>query len=423
MRRLVPALAVLVVLAGTAYWLSVREKKQARAERVESRLLAFDDRQVRALTLTVRGVRWRFERAPEGWKVVEPVRDAADDVTVVELIGAARRTPVARVVDDPEGMSSYGLDPPVAAIRLEGVDVPALEIGDRDPTGEGLFARVQGRPGVLVLDADQGRTLTAIVPERMRDRSPTGVLLSEVLGVDLRTPEGSISLQREADGWWIREPLRVPAGDREVDTLLRTLDQAKIVAFDDAADPREPARGLSPPRLEAELRTAAGARTIRLGAEAGAADRRWATRDDRPGVMTYEIAGTDRISPSVGGFAGDQLTRVNRYAVVRLVFVRGDERFEAIRQGKDAWTSAGRSVPPDEVYGFLVRVLNASVTGFDASASAKEPEVEASLDFEVETGPSDRIEFLGGRRARVRSIPGVVYRLGDPVIPIPPRMP
>ena len=87
-------------------------------------------------------------------------------IAVEALLVAARTAKVSRTIQEPEAMSAYGLDPPRVSLTIRGVEAPRLDVGDVAPTGEGFFARIDWREGVLVVDRVEGGALERADPLR-----------------------------------------------------------------------------------------------------------------------------------------------------------------------------------------------------------------------------------------------------------------
>ena len=423
MRKILWVLVIVLLLLGATFLLQRREEQSERAERADARLLLFDDREVSAIVLTAGGTAWRFERDSDGWHLVEPVVDAVNEEAIEDLMMASRRTTVARVIEDPEALSAYGLDPPVASIRLEGVHAPVLDLGDITPTEEGIFARVEGRPGVLVLGDMGGLGAHLVRPEPVRFRDPEllGVGRSDIVGLEMSGSAGAISLEREQDGWWIIRPRRLPASDLQVGRLLQALEEAEVKGFFDDANPGDPALGLQDAALRIQVRSSSSTvRVLVLGSDREE-DYRFVTRDDRETVLAVNMAPLDSLPLDVNSLIADRLSRVNRYQVRRFLYRYGEDELVAMRVGEQ-WTSGdGESIPEDEVYAFLVRVLELPISGWRESRASR-ASTTGRLEYQLQNGQEGRIDFLPGAEARVSWAPGVVYGLsGSP--PSVPRFP
>lgn len=418
LRRIGVALFVLAALLGAFYWLRGRQAHEAREERREARLISLDARSVTSITVERGGAEARFERRDGDWRMTRPFDDPASKPTIDLLLRVADLAPVVRTIPDGEALSTFGLDPPRTRIRLEGGGEGALDIGDADPTGAGVFVRAEGRPGVLLVGNPLAAALAGASIEALRDPSPVGVSRTEVRAIALTGAGVDLGLAREASGWWIVRPLRLPASDGEVDRFLGALDGADLVRMEDGADPEDPRFGFGARAVRVRLTTADGEREILLGGADGEG-RLWMRRDDRRSPMLVEAKDLSRASWSARDFAETRLTKVNRYAVRRVRFSGPGGELDALREGETIWKSpAGEPLRGDAILRFLVSALEAPISGW-TSADTPSGAPRAELDVELDDGGKETITFWADGRATVASIPGIVFTLRGEV----PRAP
>lgn len=410
-------LAVGLVLLAAAYalfrWAGHRQASDSRAERSEAQLLKFDERDLRSLTITIGGVIWRFDRLADGWRMTAPIRDAVRSDTLEAFVGALRKSPVDRVITDPESLSSYGLDPPRATVRIEAGTAQVLHLGDPDPTRQGIFAQVEGRDGVLVVKLPEAIPLMNPNPQILRDNSFTALRRTEVTAVEIGRGDRRMRLARGPTGWWIESPMKFPASDSQVDRFLDGLEAVRIVGFDDGADASNPRLRLGSDALSVVLEAAGAKRAFRIGA-ASESGPRYASRDDRQTVLEVDASSLASVPEEPKAFAETKLTKVNRYHVVRFAYAGGGRRYAASRVDDATWRfEAGATVDAQTIYSLLVRLLEAPTSGWEqgrpTGASA------ATLEFEAGDGHVDRIDYFAGRRAAIASLPDVVFVLsGEP---------
>lgn len=411
MRRLLVGLLALALAAGAAWVVLNREHERVRRDRAQARLLMFDARAVTGLELRIPGERWRFERGDDGWRVTRPVSDLASEDGIYDLLGLTQRVTVTETIEQPEALASYGLDPPFLTIEVLGPQVPALHIGTVTPLNDGVFARVEGRPGVLVIDRFEADAFRQ-PPQAFRERRLTGLLLSEVVAVDVRRGSKRLRLEREGDSWWLSEPVRVPASEPAVDRLLAALDETPVMGFRDEGTASDPQFGLSAADTWiVTLHTADRSQEVRIGSEA-AEGARYALREDRSAILAVPVERLDVLTVDETVFASESLTSYNRYRVVRFDYRAGDGALSAARNEAGEWTASdGHVLDPGAVYGLLVRVLEAPVEGFDPPPAVEAAEPRATLEIAMEDGATDRITFWPDGRATVASLPHLRFRV------------
>lgn len=414
LRRIALALIAVSVLLGGLAWVRQRDRGAARDLRAATQLPFFDESAVTAFVLEKASTPWRVVRVPSGWRIASPVDDIADPRAVEALIAAARRSPIAQAIDDPEPPSSYGLAPPVARLTLEGVAAPAIEIGHVAPTGDAVFARVAGRPGVLLLGLPMAGALADADPSALRRRSLVDFAQSEVVGIE--TAPGGLRLSRGSDGWWIEAPRRLPASSLKVEKLLGAWYGAKVVGWDDTGSPGERRYGLADGSPRITVRSSSSARTMTVGAEAGNG-RRFVLCDDRKAILLVDAAVTALALPDIEALRAAALTNVNRYEVKSFVYADGHARFAATRKGEGTWTTdTGAGLPEADVYALLVRLLEAPTAAWSEAPTGKPP--RATFEYVTDKGKAGRLAFFDDR-ASWDALPGVVFRLASPPPPVP----
>lgn len=420
MRKFV-VLAILVTALGAAV-LVLRHKEDVtvREGRRAARLLDFDERDVTGFVLTTNGTDWRFVRDESRWRIVEPVEDDANEFAIDDLLSATETVPVLRTIDDPEALSAYGLDPAVSTLRFEGVDA-VVHFGDLPPSRDGLFARVEGRPGVLFLALVEHTEplLTLEDPEKYRSPEFLGISTTVITWVSASTPAGEVRLERESDGWWIVSPRRLPASNGSIDEFVRALQGAEIREYHDEVDPADPALGLGAGAAVLQVGSPDITRRFVLGAHTDD-DERYATRDDRGTVMTIAAPELDDLALNARTFATRRLSRLNRYRIESFSYRRGDDSLTARRDG-EAWSAEdGQALADTSVYELLNLLFETPVTGWSEAGAEAGPPV-AVFQYRLESGQQGSIEILPGNKGRVSEAPGIVYALAGeaPGVPRP----
>lgn len=411
--------AVLVVLAAAAFfWQGRKARVQENRERNEARLLSFDDRAVDGLDIRIHDTDHRLELRDRGWYLAGPVHDRADDDVVADLLSALKRSRVRRTLDQPEGLDSYGLDPPQVRIALRGTPAPILGLGDVIASQDGRFAFADDRAGVLVIEAFPGWPLMLESIDAFRQRTLTEGASGASASLTIRGPGSEVALSRAEDGWWIDRPRRLPASERAVTRLLDGLDAAEVVRFVDGADADDPAFGFAN-GSSIVFGGPDGTTEVRLGGAAGAGER-YASRDDREAILVVPDDGLVDGPRSIESLLAERVTKVNRYHVIEFDYRAGQERYALRREG-DVWRRDGADgvvVEDGVAYGWLQRVLEARVDGW-AEPPAPGVTPIAELRFTTESGVRDRVAWYPGGLAVLDSEPGFGLHLSRPLPAVP----
>ncbi|RZO56035.1 MAG: DUF4340 domain-containing protein [Sandaracinaceae bacterium] len=214
------------------------------------------------------------------WTLTAPVESAADDDAVDSLLSAlewldARRT-LEGVAD--EDRARMGLDEPRFVVRFRVMDEEvALRIGGEAPTGDGVYAAVDGEDRAYVVGTDFVESIDHDV-DHFRDKD----LFAGFYGTDARqiTLGGGVpELRFERDGVWrVRAPVRGWADASKVDRLLRGLRDLRATRFlDERPDDLGPYGLDTPWRALTVTRAEGETATLLVGEPCGEhADERYA---------------------------------------------------------------------------------------------------------------------------------------------------
>ncbi len=419
MKKILVALGFLVAAAAGFYLMMERKDTREREEDSSRRLMTLDERAVRGVRATVGSVEWSLERSDEGtWSILAPIRDPADGGAVMSLLQLLNQTEVLDTIDEPEQLSAYGLDPAMAEIRVVGTEAPVLYVGSETPTGNSVFMRVEGRPGVLVANVEMDSPFLSLDPGRLRDRSLTGMQMNDVRLVTIAQGGDSVTLEKEGEQWWITAPRRLPASQAVLTGLLEILGNAEMAGFIDGADRSEPRFRLGDSALVVRLAGSVTEREIRLGAGTDAGVR-FAMRTGREAIMAVLGERLFTLPRSVDEFLDNKLTKANRYKVRWFRYRSGGRILELRRDPeREVWQAVDGSEYEDAtILPMLVRLLEARLLGW-RPGSLPAPSV-ADLEYEQDDGLKDRLVFGPDGSAALDSAPGVVFtpRISLPEIP------
>ncbi|MBD3869237.1 MAG: DUF4340 domain-containing protein [Acidobacteria bacterium] len=409
MRKILVALAILVAAAVGFYLVMERKDTRERQEDSNRRLLTLDERAVSEVRARVGEVEWVVIRDGEGtWSIEAPIRDPADSGAVMNLLRLMNQTEVMDTIEEPEQLSAYGLDPARAEIRVVGVSAPVLFIGSETPTRNGIFMRVEGRPGVLVGKAEMDSPFLNPDPSRLRERTLTGMQMNDIRRVSITESGDSVILEKDGEQWWITGPRRLPASQAVLTSLLEALGNAEVAGFIDEADPAEPRFRLGDTALVVGLAGNSVEREIRLGAGTDAGVR-FASRTGREAIMAVFGERLFAIPQGVDAFLDSKLTKANRYKVRWFRYETDDGTLEVRRDPeREIWLAEdGREYADSDVFPMLVRLLEGRLLGWrQGSGPASQA---ASLEYEQEDGLKDRLVYGADGTVSLQSLPGVVF--------------
>jgi len=180
-----------------------------------------------------------LRRSSARWLLAPPAAGRADagrvDLALDTVLRAAVRDRVTPRQREARGLGlgPFGLEAPRARIELEGEGWSAgVSVGNDTPDGTGVYAALDGRGDVVVVD----RALLDLIPaslDDLRDRSVFAEPGREIESLEIRRPGAApMRLESGEDGLWrFAEPYVCAVDAANVGTLLGALSGATVERF------------------------------------------------------------------------------------------------------------------------------------------------------------------------------------------------
>jgi len=172
-------------------------------------------------------------KSEDGWQIVEPLVDRADEMRVRGLLSAVEFMRYRAVVRPGVEPAQFGLDSPETKLTVsDGTRSHTIYFGNTlDTAGSSnLYVSVRGDDNIYCIDAeilkDMGRGATDF-----RSRSPLNVYSHRVNRLEMTGSTGTITLSRKSAGWRIESPVDDKAGDEQVRQLMYRLIDAEKQDF------------------------------------------------------------------------------------------------------------------------------------------------------------------------------------------------
>lgn len=228
--------SVIVVSDGV-----LRDVTRPLADWRSKTVLAFDRKDVTGVDIVTRDETLAIETSDNRWRLTRPRPLPADADSMREFfekLSAARIKEF--VAEAPRSLEPYGLDRPVRVAIHTGKDkdraTKALLLGRVDDKKKGVYAMRPGEPSVLLLPDDVWAALPKTTAA-VRDKTVVDFERDKVVGLQLDSPRGQLSLVKEGDRWKIVKPESLPADPVEAGAVLMRLKALRASAFlsDDAS--------------------------------------------------------------------------------------------------------------------------------------------------------------------------------------------
>lgn len=317
-----------------------------------------------------------LKKVDNTWRLTAPIATAADQSEASGAASNLATADVQRVVDEqPKDIAAFGLAKPriTVTFRVAGEKAPrTLLLGDKNPTGSDLYAKLPDQPRVFLVSAYLEGTF---------DKGAFGFRDKRILTFDrekvdrLEVVSGSAktTVARQEDTWSVVAPASARADFGVIESVLSRLanGQMKAIAWDPdppaaataaAAGPK-PAKAAGPHTLkefgldpaEHRLTLGAGSTTaeILLGKATPEGDV-YAKDASRSMVFTIEKALADDISRNPGDFRSKDVFAFRAFTGTRLEITRAGKTVAFERKkgtGKDTgekWVAVAPAPAADE---------------------------------------------------------------------------
>lgn len=169
------------------------------------------------------------EREGAEWRMTSPISTRLDqDAMARHVIELVRSSWSDVILEEPDDLAVFGLDPPAASIRIRhGEDVLVLHVGERlSSNTEARSAIVEGVPVVLRLESD---TVGSILsdPVGLIDRTGSGVQPADVKRIVIESDGSTLVLERELDTWTAPDHEGRVVPSEPVESLLESLTRLR----------------------------------------------------------------------------------------------------------------------------------------------------------------------------------------------------
>jgi len=222
-----------VVVVGESV---ARDTARPVADFRDKTLLAFDRKNVTAVDLDLaEGSRMTLEAEDGGkWKVARPGPYRADGDLVVDMldkVGAAR---IREFEPAPKSPTTYGLDKPSRMTIWLGKDKDrtskTLLVGKVDTTKKGVYVQREGESEVLLIPAEAWDKVPKTVA-MARDKTVFPYAYDKVNKVEIESPGGKVTLERDGITWKITAPEALKADAGAVNGLLWRIRDLRASGF------------------------------------------------------------------------------------------------------------------------------------------------------------------------------------------------
>jgi hypothetical protein len=355
MKGLTSTIALFVVLAGLGgyiYFVTWKQPAEDPATKRESVFTGVETDKIEQITVkSASGEVTTLKKAADRWQIASPVTAAAADSEVMGLTSALGQLDVVRVIDEkPADLKEYGLATPRLEVEFksaEGKPSGRLFVGDKTPTGAGLYAKRNEEPRVFLIAEYQESSLNKSTFD-LRDKAIIKIERDKVDNVEVNLAGKPIVFVKEATDWKITKPLEARADFSSADGLISRVEGAQMKSIvTEQASPAELKKfGLENPSLAVTIGQGSARAVLALGGAAG--DDIYARDMSKSAVVTVDKSLAEDLKKPVDDYRRKDAFEFRAFNATRAEITRGDETvvFERVRgQGENAVDSWKRVSP------------------------------------------------------------------------------
>lgn len=366
-RGLLAAVVVLAALGGLLWW-SQRHKPGTTPEAPAlPAILKVDARSVTSLTLHDKGAQPMTLTPvnPATWQITAPAAYRADSEPVSQMVAELANLVPLRVVEDKASdLSRYGLGNPSVSVDVgeKNGQSAHLLIGDKTPTGDGVYAMIPGNPHVYTLDLAAGNMFGRSLDD-LRDKHLIPAHTPDVQQVEILHKGEDIAISRSPGGWQLQKPGVYRTNNYEVDDLVgQILSATWDAAGNTPQDAAALAHGTPFATVKVTTGTGAQARTDSLEIRKSKDDY-YAQSSAVPGAWKVDSSLATAVDRSADTYRNKQLFNFAYAEPIGIQYHSGSTSLNLMRSGSD-WLSNGRKMDADSVAAVVTALRSLAASRF-----------------------------------------------------------
>lgn len=193
------------------------------------------------------------ERADGRWRLVKPIAALGDPVALDAMASALAEIQSEATVEAPQPPEVYGLGDGAKTVRFRAQGAEhVLRFGKRTPVGPNTYAATADAAKVFTVPTYRASTFERPLDD-LRERRILRFDQNAIESVDVRWPDGHVTVVKKDGAWRLTQPLDGPADEATVEKLLTDVGFLRADGFLDDATPDDQV-GLASPDVALELR-------------------------------------------------------------------------------------------------------------------------------------------------------------------------
>jgi hypothetical protein len=415
MRGLRSTILLIVVLAGLgAYFYFVTSKLPeggSDAKKQEKVFDGLDASKIDEVTVTTAaGDATTLKKENGAWQIVKPLAAKADEGEASSMTSALASAEVTRVIDEnPTNLAEYGLANPRIEIDFKAAgdkDSRKLLVGEKTPTGGGLYAKRNGEKRVFSIGAFQDNTFNRTTFD-LRDKVLLKFDREKVDAIGVAAGGKTLDIAKEGGDWKITKPVQSKADFGSVEGLigkLQTAQMKSLVGENPSADDLKK-YGLDKPDATVNLVAGSAKTTLLVGAKAPDGNTVYARDGSKPAVVTIESSLLDDLKKGADDYRRKDLFEFRPFNATHIELTRNGQTVVLDRQkgsgenAPDKWHRASPNpgdVDKDKMDSLLSKLSNMRAASFvDSAAKAGTDKPALVVDVKFDEGKKEEKVTFG----------------------------
>jgi hypothetical protein len=379
MRRFLSTIILLVLAVGLgAYLYFIDAKKPVTDENAKQKVFTADATKVDQLEVkSATGDVTVLKKEKTGWTIVKPAAMPADQNNASDVAASVASLEQDRVVDENAAdLKTYGLEPPRIEVtfNVAGEKEPKrLLVGDKTPTGMGLYAKLPNTKRVFLIGNGLETSLNRSTFD-LRDKTALKFDATKVDSVELASKNQTVRVVRSGEEWKLAKPIEAPADYTSVEGLIGQLQSAQMMSLkDQPGDLKDlKAYGLDKPEVTATIASGASSLVLQLGGKADTVTL-WARDPSKPAVFTIGNGLAEELRKTAADLRRKEVFEFRPFNATRFEITRGKETrvFERVKgtgaNAADTWKQTApvsKTVDASNFEGALLEFSNLRADSF-----------------------------------------------------------
>jgi hypothetical protein len=374
---------VLAALTGALYWSNHHKPADTTAASADSppKVLTLSEADISKIDLRKKGAD-ELVLAKNGsgkWQITAPKSLAADQSAVSSIVSTLASLNSERLVEEKaDNLNQYGLSGPVleADVTEKEKKTRKLLIGDDTPTGNAVYAKLEGDPRVFTIASYNKKSIDKTFND-LRDKRLLTVNADKITKLELVAKKHNLEFGRNKDQWQIVKPEPLRADSSRVEELIRTLTDAKMELDGSSngsgdAQKATSAFASSTPVASAKVTDESGTQALVVRKKK---DDYYAQSSVVDGVYKVSSVLGQGLDKGLDDFRNKKLFDFGFNDPIKIEIHDGSKAHFLTRSGQDWWSGDGKKMDIISVQPFVEKVRDLSASKF-ADSGYSTPAIE-----------------------------------------------